>query len=385
MKNTFTFVFILFAVIEVLGQDQKVALKDLAAPNSPAFVLTDVTPTLVQSPNSPKKFILGLAQAYGNSITGFPDNYSAEFTPYWFYNTEGRNVYSAVGLKTASDGAGKLQVSENIFSGLKFTNLSIAFINKDLVPDDLDNSHKVFAVGLRSTIIKAQQQNYAKKINNLIDNWHSEAQTDLAIIQAKLGGTATAADLARVRMEYLESVNNSPKTLKLAQEIAELTQQKPLFSWDIAGAYANYGIGEEKWQTGRTGVWTTLSTYIPFTSSKGTVLKNFLNLNGSMRLLRDNFTKDDKGEIGRRNNFDIGGKVAFELNDLSIGVETLYRYTNGKSETENRRVGVINYKIADNIYLIGAYGKNFESQSRSIGMFGINWGIGSEKVDLPNL
>ena len=145
MKVVVVIMLCLFAINQAKGQEE-VTIKDLALPSSPAFILTDVTPTLVQSPNTPKKFVLGLAQSYSESPSGFPENYSAEFTPYWFINPAGQNVYAAVGLKTKLDSNGQIVPVEevNIFSGLKFTNLSIAFINKDLIPDDIDASHKTF-------------------------------------------------------------------------------------------------------------------------------------------------------------------------------------------------------------------------------------------------
>ncbi|HZI24247.1 MAG TPA: hypothetical protein VFD46_04185 [Chryseolinea sp.] len=75
--------------------------------------------------------------------------------------------------------------------------------------------------------------------------------------------------------------------------------------------------------------------------------------------------------------------MALEFNKLSIGYESLFRYLDGKGSPQNRNVGIINYKIADNIYLNGAYGENFDFPGKLVALFGINWGIGTETIKLP--
>jgi hypothetical protein len=382
MKKALLYGCLLLMVLKVSAQDG-IKLKDLAVPNSPAFVLTDITPTLVQTPTTPKKFILGLAQSFGNSSSGFPDNYSAEFAPYWFFNAEGRNVYTTLGLQTHTDNEGKLipGYKEDVFSGLKFTSLSVAFINKDLIPDEIDQSHKIFALGLKTTFIKVQQTGSANKILKRIKKWHDDTINKIASYQDAIARGKPKS----FRDSLLNAIakRKAEDSLALPKVINDYIQQKPKFSWDFAGAYATYGIGDAAWQTGRTGVWTTLSTYLPLANATGAISKNYFNLNLSVRSLWDNFTKNDVGQLVKNNSIDVGGKAGFEFDGFSIGVESLNRYINGKSGNENRTVGVFNYKIAESMYLTGSFGKNFESQSKTIAMFGINWGFGSEKVNLP--
>ena len=383
MKKALLYVGLLLTVIKVNAQDSGIKLKDLAVPNSPAFILTDITPTLVQTPNTPKKFILGVAQSFGNSSSGFPDNYSAEFAPYWFGNAGQKKIYSALGLQTYITNDGKLVpgYKEDPFAGLKFTSVSIAFINKDLIPDGIDQSQKVFGLGLKSTIVKIQQTGSAGKMLARLKKWHDDAIAEIAqyqdaIARGKPKAYRDSLLAAAIKRKALDS-------LDLPKVINDYLQEKPKFSWDVAGAYATYGIGDADWQSGRTGVWTTVSTYMPLASATGGISKNYFNLSLSARSLWDNYSKNDAGQIGKSRAFDIGGKAGLDFDGFSIGVESLNRYTGGKSGKENRTVGVINYRIAESIYIVGSFGKNFESQSRAITMFGINWGLGNEKVNLP--
>ena len=218
----------------------------------------------------------------------------------------------------------------------------------------------------------------------LITDWHTAAQQDLKAFEIRLEALTTQAtqptqaELDKVRTEF--DNQNEIKSLKLGEDIGELIQQKPKFSWELAGAYATYGIGDEAWQTGRTGVWSTVSTYLPFSSPNREVSRDYLNLNVVARSLWDNFTLNEQGQIVKNNSIDVGGKVAFEFNEFSIGAESLYRKIDGEDDLERRTIGLINYRISENVFLIGAFGKNFESQSRSVAMFGINWGFGPEKI-----
>src|SRR5687767_15587548 len=107
----------------------------------------------------------------------------------------------------------------------------------------------------------------------------------MAVVQEKI---TRASDTERAELLH-EFANFKPKTTSAKlKEISELIAQKPLFSWDIAGAFATYGVGDSTWKAGRTGVWTTLSTYLPLGKEKE-IQKNYFNLNLVVRYLRDNY------------------------------------------------------------------------------------------------
>ena len=362
--------------------NNSVKLKDLAVPNSPAFIIADITPSLVQTPNTPKSFVFGLAQSYQQSGDGFPQNYSAEFAPYWWLKPKDRNVYTMLGLKTKTN-ASKQVVSidgQNAFSGLKFTSISIAFLKKDLIPDTIKVSQKIFSAGIRTTVVKLYMKTHAESLKNKINEWHEAAQKELEIFQE---GIARATPAKKAEMEK-QLLNYKPESnTQLLKELNDIINQKPIFSMDIAAAYAVYGVGDTAWRSGRSGIWTTLSSYIPLNIGGGAINKNYFNLNFSLRYLFDNFHKNPKGVIEKSSSIDIGGKLAMEFDQFNIGFESLYRFNNGVANSENRTLGIINYKVADNLYIQGAFGKNFNVSDKLIALFGINWGFGSETVNLP--
>jgi len=336
----------------------------------------------VQDPGTPKSFVLGVAQSFQNSGNGFPDNYSAEFAPYWWMNPKGRNVYKFLGLSNTTIN-GKATWRENPGSGIKFTGISVAFINKDLIPDTSAAAQKIFSIGVRSTLIKVYRPGHAQQLGEKIAEWEKAAQQELsdnqAIIMKLARLDSSDPNYAANRLKVLSSYKET-QTPDVFKEVNDLINQKPVFSWDVAAAWAVYGINNQEIRTGRTGAWTTLSSYVPLSKDAP---GNYFNVNASARYLVDNFAKNDKGIIGKENNLDIGGNAGLVFNQLTISLESLYRYANGIANTQNRTVGIIKVKVAENIYINGTFGKDFAGPNKLISAFGINWGFGKEQATLP--
>ena len=382
MKKEFAFLGLLTLVNAVVAQNKintTVPLKELEVPNSPAFIITEITPSLIQTPTTPKEFVLGVAQSFQQSESGFPENYSLEFVPYWWLRPSNRSIYSLVGLKrtTAGDIANEIP-----FSSVKFTSFSMAFLKKDLIPDTSNSLQKMFAIGLRSTIIKIHSRSYSENLKNKIAEWHSAAQAELEIFQE-----AIARADPKKKMELLkQAANFKPSaTDAIVKEINKVLLQKPLFSWDIGTAFVTYGVGDSSWHKGRSSVWTNLASWLPLDLGEDKdVNNNYINLNFSFRFLSDSYFKNNKGLIEKANLIDVGGKIAFEFSRLSIGYEYLQRNGKDVSGENKRSVGIINYKLSDNLYINGAFGKNFSAPDKLIALFGIIWGLGSETVNLPD-
>jgi len=372
--------------------DNAVKLKDLAVPNSPSFIIADITPSLIQTPTTPKSFVFGLAQSYQQSGDGFPQNYSAEFAPYWWLKPKNRNVYTMLGLKTKLDANKNVTAieGEDPFSGLKFASISIAFLKKDLIPDTIAVSQKIFSAGLRTTVVKFYLKDHAVLLNKKINEWHKTAQKELELVMEpinEIDRDNSLDDLQKLQKKtaLLKKVANikTTGTAEQLRQINDIINQKPVFSMDIAAAYAIYGVGDTSWRSGRSGIWTTLSSYVPLNIGSSEINKNYFNMNVSVRYLFDNYHKNAKGTIERTNSIDVGGKIALEFDQFNIGFESMYRFNKGVARSENRTLGIINYKVSDNLYIQGAFGKNFNVADKLIALFGINWGFGSETVNLP--
>jgi hypothetical protein len=357
-------------------------IKSLSVPVSPAFSITDITPTLVQNPTTPKAFALGVAQSATAGSSYFPDNYSAQFAPIWWIDPSGISIYSSLGLAAPKDKEKLDETKQNIFSGLKFSTLSIGFVNKDMIPDNLEKNQKIFSIGVHSTLVKVYGKEHTKHLNNAINDWHKHALEDIKTNQHYIDAIAR---LDATAPDYQAQVDAITKdiTVKLSSPdlkiINKLIIEKPVFAWDFSTAIAGYSISSEEVKTGRASVWTDLSLNLKLDKNA----TNYFSINALGRYLYDRYQANDEGIVGRANNIDAGGNLGFELNRLNIAVESLYRFTNGVANSKNRTVGILSVKVTDNIFINGTFGKDFSGPNKLISIFGINWGFGEEKIKLP--
>lgn len=351
-------------------------LSDLAAPKSPGFQLVDIAPTNIEAPTTPKSLVIGVLQSFDGN-TSWPQNYSMETSPYLWMKTGGRNVYRFLGLKRTQGGG----VKQLPFGGIKFSSISASFISKDLIPDAFSTQQKVFAAGIRSNIIRVYQKKHIDRLNQKINSWatyKSQANEDAQVHCALLPEDDSEAE-SQCILDYLKTAKDP-----IGDEVIELVAEKPIFSFDLASAYAVYGIGDSIWETGRAGVWATLASYVPLNYSPDKASTSYLDLLVNGRYLYDGYAKANDGKLIKSSLYDIGGKIGFEFNDVSFACEMMYRYYAQEGiDRQTRTVGILSYKIKEGLYVNGAFGKNFGDSQNLVTLFGINWGIGKERVVLP--
>lgn len=378
----FFFCFCLYQSIQGQGStDSEVKIKELAVPKSPAFKLLDISPSQIETPTNPKQFSLDIAQAFNDSI-GWPKNYSMEFTPYWWLKKSNRSVFDFLGLKTTDNANGGKDITgENPFSGLKFTSISMAFINQDLIPDSIAQSQKIFSVGVHSTLIKIHSKKYSKLLGSKLEEWHEAAQKELAVALANQPPDSPAVAYEAYWQKFTDMKPTT--TGEIFDEINDIMNEKPVLSLDISAAYANYGINDSIRKTGRVGVWATISSYIPIKLDDDEVNKNYFAFFGYLRYLQDNYAPGKGPQTIKSSCFDIGGKLELKFDKLSVGYEIIHRnYTKQGINSADRNVGVISYQLGNNLYINAAFGKDFGITSKQISSLGINWGFGDEKTKL---
>ncbi|MEP7169959.1 MAG: hypothetical protein ABI855_11365, partial [Bacteroidota bacterium] len=275
MKKYLIVLLLLFSYKDIYAQTENAAnsetldLKDLAVPTSPAFLLMDVGSTSIESPVNPKEFALGLVQNFDRDNKWFND-YSLEFTPYWWVKPGSRSAYDFIGLSKH----GSANYEQNYFSGLKFTSISLAFINKDMTPDSVDLNQKIFSLGARTTILKIRNGSYADELNVQLKNFHDkilqkQLDTLSLLISSIVTDPALMSDTARMNAKIAEVTKKFQEEYYLKnisasdaiKEMKNIIEEKPLLNFDIAGALSQYGIGDTVWKTGRVGCWATLSSY----------------------------------------------------------------------------------------------------------------------------
>jgi hypothetical protein len=386
MKKIFTFLVMTFLVNLVSAQITEKEPDNKSVPQSSAFKLVDISPTLIETPTTPKAFGLGIMQNFDKSAS-WPQNYAAEFTPYWWSLPKNRNVYKFLGIRRIKDPITNADIYRSSpFSALKMTNISIAFLQKDLVPDNEEITQKVFSVGMRTTIIRLYSTTHNEILNKTINDVRDFQAKRITQQVSDLDIIAAGNDLVKIEAAIKEFAEKTREEVeKLMQPIQDHIAQKPLFQWDLAAAYAMYGISDTIWKTGRVGVWSTLSLNHLLNAHGESSKQNYFTLSVYSRLMNDNYSLEN-GVITNSNSYDLGGRLSFEFDPISIGFEAVDRNYKVEDDLKSQRiVGFLNYRIGKDIYLNGAFGNDFGiDKSKIMALFGINWGFGTEKLSFSN-
>lgn len=341
---------------------ENITLKDLEVPEAPAMTLLDEAPSIVNRPNSPRAFVLSVINSFQGDYSGLPKNYALELTPFWFFSHKKMNFFRYAGLT---------EHGMNPFAGIKMASLSMAYVNKTDQEDQPATSN--ISIGLRSTLIRFYRSTYYQEL--LDANLYAVGRLK-RLEKAKEEAGATPDLLFSDPKRYhqivkrvIDSVENSDSLITMVEKLKE----KPIFAIDGAVAYNAY-FSDNNFssnQSGRFGAWLTLNYSYRFSKNS----TNYLNIYGVGRYISDNTNVDEDMVGDRTDYFDFGGKFELEFDKLTIAYEFIHRIND--SGDSYRSAGLLKYKINDNIYLTGAFGRNFGETENLITLLGINWGIGT--------
>jgi len=351
-----------------LGQEpDTIGLEDLDIPISPGFILYDQSPTVVARPNTTRAFTLSMLNSFAGT-NGFPDNYGIEVTPFWFFRHRNMTALRYAGLHK-----GRLRP----FSPAKMATVSVAFINTTLEGSGVPVNNVVF--GGRATLLKIYPRNYKEKLVNAnLVTYH-----DLkGLAETLIREGATDSLLVCCPEAYNEVVLRVSTLFSEREDVAplkEVLKTRPVLAIDgaVAGSIMFVDNDFSSHQPGRTGAWLTLS----FAQGLNKQNTNYFNMYAVGRYLSERSVRDATGNFRVVAHYDLGGRMELEFNNFSLGYEYIYRVSDGKNNTF-RSTGMLRYHLAENIYLTGAFGKNFGDSNNLVSLLGINWGLstGNEKA-----
>lgn len=364
---TLCLIFLLYSAFAKAEQEPfSVPLENLALPNSPAFVLLDEAPSIIERPATPKAFAVELLQNFdGNAF----DNIAVEFAPFWMTKPEKLSYFDLKGLRPTADGSG---LENKGFNPLVNLVVSFAHVKNQ---DSITN----ISFGARTTLIEIK---HAQDIARFAEGYR--AINDLFDLKKQIKDEFGNEELERANpLEYAEQfkIYYNKRLPELTVErpataaaILETLDLKPLFALDVAAAY-NKRFYNDNYEEGngdsRYGVWSTATAAIPIGRSLDN--KNYLNAFGFVRYLED--------EIGNTefNALDIGLKAELQFNKLFIG----YEYVNRSGDLDDfRSVGNIRYVLTKKIDLVGSFGNNFGNTNDLVSILGIRWGFDSKNQEV---
>lgn len=387
-------------IIPFLAAGQDIELKDLKTPNSPGFQILDISPSSIERPESPKAFAVSLYSLTSNGSV-IPKNFAFEFAPYWYTKPKSASVYKYLNIAEKD--------SRNIYTGIvnKFS-VSITSVYNDSVSGSLLANTNYIAIGFRTNLItlRSKSQNYAmnasvkaisQRLQDISDGINQDEKAALlnainsldekirkepdAVKKAEL--TAESASLAAV-VDKLDAaapveVEKKVKEDQIIRDNVKQLSAVPLFSLDAAFAYSD-AIPENTYSEkrfNRNGFWLNgaLSAFHTNDSDNLSIIACYRYLSTNIA------TNEDITEFSKQQSYDLGLKLEYKYKELTIAVEHLKRsFSEGEIEDTERTVGILQYRINDNLYLTGSYGKNFGEENNLFSLFGLNWNFGSTKV-----
>jgi len=347
--------------------DTTLTLTDMEIPISPAFILMDQAPSSIERPNNPRAFGISILNSFTES-NGLPKNYAVDFTPFWFFKHKKMSVLKYAGYNDKK---------QRPFASLKMVSLSMAYINQtDSISISPINN---ISFGVRTNLLKIRSKENLKAIAIANSNAVNHLVLIDSIVVARIGGDdfddrEGYRQKQRILKQFLQD------SLNLNNKIAEALLQKPIFAVDFAIAYNTFFTNNDisTQHFGRFGTWLTLN-YAQKLNEDNT---NYLNVYAIGRYIQDGASRDSLGVYTLQTFYDFGGKIEIELRKFSLGFEYIYRSNN--SIDTYRATGQLKYQISKNLFITGAFGKNFGTTNNLVSMLGINWGFltGNEKATI---
>lgn len=346
-------------------------LKNLASPNSPAFVLMDIVPSNIIVPDNIQAFSIQTISAFsGNSKDGLGNNnYAVEFQPYWYVKREKMNFFKYNNLISDKPEGENVSINDytryNVFGDAwKKASVSLAL---------MDGTFNVFQVPQSYVSVGARTRLLSVKTRNQID----EIKSQYTSYEQFMSSPEVIAIFANPSLS-LSEINTAITSLEgyqaIVQNFEQSLRRKPFFALDVAVAYSHF-MGDKSQDMndafGRLGFWATgdLAFYTPTIGKQSHV-----HVYGVFRYLRDGLNIDpDSGDLRIENATDYGAKIALELDKLSFGYEYITR--DSENNNEERSIGSIRYKISEAFTINGGFGKNFRSEGSTVALFGIQWGL----------
>jgi len=289
-------------------------------------------------------------------------------------------VYKYLGINDSTS-------KQNIFSNARNISLSVGSVYKDSTKS-LPFSANYFAFGIRINPIRILRSKVpgatittVKAIAQILTDINSAANRSCLI------KFDSVKDIKKCfEKEVTDALKNDVDLLKMEKRLEDILAIKPFFQLDVAaaGSMTLKDNSIDNRHHHRSGVWTTMELNIPLTSTKDVEKmiknKNYLSIYGKARYIQEDSTTNYKTFTSHKL-LDFGGRVEFEFDRFSISFESLHRInrTDEKLNT-NRNVGIIQYKLRDDLYILGSFGKNFGTVNNVVALFGLNWGFGKQSL-----
>jgi hypothetical protein len=352
LKRTLLCLFVLSVSSRAAAQ---LAIDDLAAPTSPAFVLLDVSPAAVERPETPKQFTLNLLGKLTSS-DGLPRNYALEVAPYWLVSHP-TLTFAEYQNPTVP------QSLAQTFA------LSVATVPIPGAAAGDDPTGTKLGLGFRVSLLNGRANPHVETLIGQLEEVNFKI-LDIRQQAKKTGGPAN------VDTELAEAS-------RLALEIQAADAERIGWFVTVAGGHAWAFAGDtfENAASDKRGLWVTPAYRwrgCPATEA----CESSVDAIGVVRVL---------GAPDTDTAWDYGGRLVWKATkELNLSFEALRRQGGTTPETEdagsNRAVGLLQYRVREDLILFGSFGQDFMAltgEKPLVSLLGLNIGFGDKAAVQP--
>jgi hypothetical protein len=318
-------------------------------------VLLDVAPASVERPETPKQLTLNLLNSIA-SDAGFPHNYALEVAPYWLasHPTLTFDEYQNPGVWQSIAQTFAVSVATSPIPG--------ASASADPLGTNL-------GLGVRVSIYNGRANPGVERLVRELEAVNFKILDE----EARARQSGTPADAKALLAEASE----------LALRIQAADAERVGFFLTVAGgqvwSYPDDNV--RNFDVGRRGFWVTPAYRWRGCAADESCESSF-DLIGVVRALR---------EPARDARWDVGGRLLWKITrPFSISAEALRRYDTSDVVTEdtdsNRFVGMLEYRIREDLILFGSFGQDFEDLTGKkplVSLLGLNIGFGKKPTVRP--
>lgn len=311
-----------------------VELEKLRTPASPAFVLLGISPTDVERPTTPRGFAFSLVSAAVESDDWVPQNYAAEFAPYWLGSRRTLTFedYYRPGL---------LQALRQTFS-VSFATNTVAE-NEDSLP--------AVGAGFRVAPFVGGP---SRRLDSLVARLDT-VQDTLLDLRIALRRAPTAADSTRLLGQITADSAAAAALSTQVRGAMSDDDERVGFRLQVAGGLAAYYPGNrfDAGKVGRTGVWATAAYRLERPSVDVIALARLLS----------------SEEGTEQEAVDVGGRAVLLFEPFAASFEWVSRSVSGGEgagpdgrpgfASGSRGVGMLEYEARDGLFVSFSFGQDY--------------------------
>lgn len=338
-----------------------IELKQLKTPTSPAFVLLGISPTAVERPTTPRGFALGLVSAAQEADDLVPDNYAAEFAPYW--------------LRSHRELTYDEYYDPSWWQALQQT-FSVSFATNTVV----ENEDSLPAVGAGFRVAP-----FVGGPNRRLDSLDTELDSvDNRLLDLRMRlSRAPPSDTAAIRRQIaLKSDTARALSTQIRAAIRD-DDERVGFRMQFAGGLAAYYPGSRfnSGKIGRTGLWGTAAYRLE---------RPAIDLIGLARFLSNEEGTEQEA-------LDIGGRAVLLFEPFAASFEWVSRSVSGDQgngpdgtpgfASGSRGVGVLEYRLNNDLFVSFSFGQDYpragEEGQPLVAILGGQVNLGAKPLILP--